>query len=83
MKRPPLWLACAALAAFWSALDTTRRWIEIFLIAPTHEDTRMIYVAAEAGLRFGWSTIYDQSVLRPLSASFPPLTRRSASRERR
>jgi hypothetical protein len=72
MKRPPLWLACAAIAAFWSALDTTRRWIEIFLIAPTHEDTRMIYVAAEAGLRFGWSTIYDQSVLRPLSASFPP-----------
>jgi Glycosyltransferase family 87 len=72
MKRPPLWLACAAIAAFWSALDTTRRWIEIFLIAPTHEDTRMIYVAAEAGLRFGWSRIYDQSVLRPLSASFPP-----------
>ena len=72
MKRPPLWLACAAVAAFWSALDTTRRWIEIFLIAPTHEDTRMIYVAAEAGLRFGWSKIYDQSVLRPLSASFPP-----------
>ena len=72
MKRPPLWLACAAVAAFWSALDTTRRWIEIFLTAPTHEDTRMIYVASEAGLRFGWSKIYDQSVLRPLSASFPP-----------
>ena len=31
----------------------------------------MTYVAAEAGLRYGWSTIYDQAILRSLSAGFP------------
>jgi len=31
----------------------------------------MYYVAAEAGLRYGWSTIYDQAILRSLSTFFP------------
>ena len=35
----------------------------------------MYYVAAQAGLRYGWSTIYDQSILRALSAGFPPNAR--------
>jgi hypothetical protein len=47
-------------------------WIAYFVIrSPVHEDVRMNYVAAEAGLRYGWSTIYDQTVLRALSAGFP------------
>lgn len=32
----------------------------------------MTYVAAQAGLRYGWSSIYDQRTLRALSAAFPP-----------
>jgi hypothetical protein len=47
-------------------------WILWFVFRPVHEDVRMIYVAAEAGLRYGWSTIYDKSVLASLSTSFPP-----------
>src|SRR5207244_6409247 len=40
-----------------------------------HDDVRLYYVAAEAGLRYGWSTIYDQTVLRSVSSSFPEATR--------
>lgn len=75
-RRPPLWLAAAALASFWFALDSIGRWTIVYILTPIHEDARMIYVASEAGLRYGWSTIYDQSVLRSLSASFPPDQRR-------
>jgi hypothetical protein len=31
----------------------------------------MTYVAAEAGLRYGWSSIYNLEILRALSSSFP------------
>jgi hypothetical protein len=37
-----------------------------------HPDFRIFYVAAEAGLRFGWATIYDVATLRSLSKSLPP-----------
>jgi Glycosyltransferase family 87 len=47
-------------------------WIFLFRVMPVHEDVRMTYVAAQAGLRYGWSSIYDQATLRALSASFPP-----------
>jgi Glycosyltransferase family 87 len=70
-RRPPLWLAVAAVASFWAAVDSIGRFTLVYILAPIHEDARMIYVASEAGLRYGWSTIYDQSVLRSLSASFP------------
>jgi hypothetical protein len=48
-------------------------WINMNL--PTsfnHFDVRLYYVAAEAGLRYGWSTIYDQAIQRALSTTFPP-----------
>ena len=38
---------------------------------PIHDDVRYDYVAAEAGLRYGWSRIYDLDLLRTLSAGFP------------
>lgn len=38
---------------------------------PIHEDVRYDYVAAEAGLRYGWSRIYDFATLRMLSEAFP------------
>ncbi|HEY4913396.1 MAG TPA: glycosyltransferase family 87 protein [Candidatus Dormibacteraeota bacterium] len=70
-RRPPLWLAASAVAAAWGALYSVARWIVYFAINPVHEDVRIDYVAAQAGLRYGWSTIYDLATLRALSAGFP------------
>ncbi len=72
-KRPPLWLAASAVAAGWSALYSIGRWILLFTQGPIHQDLRFTYVAAEAGLRYGWSTIYDPATLQALSAPFPLL----------
>ncbi|MHB8588347.1 MAG: glycosyltransferase family 87 protein [Candidatus Dormibacteraceae bacterium] len=69
--RPPLWLASAAVVAAWGALYDIGVWVIQFASQPVHPDFRIFYVAAEAGLRSGWSTIYDLSTLRSLSASFP------------
>jgi hypothetical protein len=71
MRKPPLWLAAAAVASAWMAVYSVGRWILQFATGPVHEDIRLTYVAAEAGIQYGWSTIYEQSVLRELSASFP------------
>ena len=43
----------------------------MFVRFPIHDDVRYDYVAAEAGLRYGWSRIYDLEILRSLSAGFP------------
>jgi hypothetical protein len=68
--RPPLWLAAALVAAGWGAIYDVGRWIAAFVTFPAHEDVRIYYVAAEAGLRYGWSTIYDIPTLRSLSTGF-------------
>jgi hypothetical protein len=69
-SRPPLWLAAAAVAAGWGAVYDIGRWIAAYVTFPAHEDVRIYYVAAQAGLRYGWSTIYDMPTLRALSAGF-------------
>lgn len=69
--RPPLWLAAAAVAAAWAALYDITVWVVLFVRQPVHPDFRIFYVAAEAGIRYGWPSIYDVSVLRKLSSSFP------------
>lgn len=69
--RPPLWLASAAVVAAWGAIYDVGVWFVQFARQPVHPDFRIFYVAAEAGLRYGWSSMYDVSVLRSLSASFP------------
>ena len=74
-RRPPLWLASAAVACAWGALYSAALWIYLFARRPVHEDVRMTYVAAQAGLRYGWSTIYDENVLRSLSQGFPTTDR--------
>ncbi|HEY2598667.1 MAG TPA: glycosyltransferase family 87 protein [Candidatus Dormibacteraeota bacterium] len=71
MKRPPLWLASAALIAGWAAAYDLVTWVILFVRQPIHPDFRIFYVAAEAGLRHGWARIYDLETLRALSASFP------------
>ena len=71
VRRPPLWLAAAAVAAGWGAVYSIGRWIILFAFGPVHQDMRFTYVAAKAGLRYGWSTIYDAATLHSLSTSFP------------
>ena len=70
-SRPPLWLATAAVAAFWAATYDVATWVVQFARQPIHPDFRIFYVAAEAGVRYGWPSIYDLAKLRALSASFP------------
>jgi Glycosyltransferase family 87 len=70
-SRPPLWLAMAAVAAFWAATYDVATWLVQFARQPIHPDFRIFYVAAEAGVRYGWPSIYDLAKLRALSASFP------------
>jgi hypothetical protein len=74
-RRPALWLACAAAASAEGALYSAGRWIYGFVVFPIHEDVRIDYVAAQAGLRFGWSKIYDFATLRQLSLVFPAADR--------
>ncbi len=74
-RRPPLWLAACAVAAGSAAAYGLVLWVVFYSVGPVHVDVRMYYVAAEAGTRFGWSRIYDQDVLRWLSAGFPPNAR--------
>ena len=69
--RPPLWLALAAVVAAWGAIYDVGVWAVQFTAQPVHPDFRIFYVAAEAGVRYGWPTIYDLPTLRALSASFP------------
>jgi hypothetical protein len=64
-------LAAATSAAAWGALYSVARWLFGFITFPIHEDIRYDYVAAEAGLTFGWSRIYDFATLRMLSQTFP------------
>lgn len=71
-SRPPLWLIGAGLASLWWAAHAIAVWILLFTVMPVHEDVRLTYVAAKAGVRYGWSRIYDQSTLHVLSAAFPP-----------
>ena len=69
--RPPLWVASAAVIAAWAAVYDIVVWFIQFARQPVHPDFRIFYVAAEAGLRYGWASMYDVSTLRSLSASFP------------
>ena len=71
-RRPPLWLAAATVAAGWVAAYGVVGWVSLYLQHPVHKDFRIFYVAAEAGLRYGWSSIYDVPTLRALSSAFPP-----------
>ena len=70
-RRPPLALAGATVAAFWGAIYSIGRWVVGYVTIPIHDDVRYDYVAAQAGLRYGWSKIYNLDILRSLSAGFP------------
>lgn len=69
---PPLWLGAATVAAAWVAGFALVGWLVLFVHQPVHKDFRIFYVAAEAGLKYGWASIYDLPTLRSLSGGFPP-----------
>jgi hypothetical protein len=70
--RPPRLLVSAFAASGCAAGYAIETWISRNVTGgPVHYDVRMYYAAAEAGLRYGWSTIYDQAILRSLSSVFP------------
>lgn len=73
-QRPPLLLGAAAVASGWAALYSIAVWVILFASAPVHDDVRHYYVTAEAGLRYGWSTIYNQAELHSVSSSLPGVT---------
>jgi hypothetical protein len=70
-RRPPLWLAAAAMASFWAAVFGVVRLTRTFLDDPFGNDFRVFYAAAKVGLSAGWSHIYDADLLGAASAAFP------------
>lgn len=70
-RLPPLWLAAATVAAAWVAGFGIAGWVLLFVQRPIHSDFRVFYVAGEAGMRHGLSSIYNLSTLRALSSAFP------------
>ena len=74
VSRPPLLLGAAAVAAGWAAVYSIVVWVILFVSAPVHDDVRHYYVTAETGLRYGWSSIYNQTQLHSLSSSLPGVT---------
>ena len=81
-RRPPLWLAAAAVAGGWAALYSIGRWLLLFALGPVHEDVLMYYAAAQVGIRHGWSAIYNQTLfgsVSPAAAEIVDLHRPFAS----
>lgn len=74
-RRPSIWLAAAAVSSAWMALFTVVTWIRQFMVSQAHDDVRLYYVAAQVGLRYGWSRIYDHEALQSVSNAFPEATR--------
>jgi hypothetical protein len=68
-------MGAALVASGWAAVYSCVVWLQEFMTAPMHDDVRLYYVAATAGLRYGWSSIYDQEALRSISSSFPAASR--------
>src|SRR5207253_9141947 len=47
-RRPPLWLAAAAVGCGWAALYNTASWISTYVVrSPAHEDVLMYYTRSE------------------------------------
>ena len=72
-RLPPLWLAGSALAAAIVFLFGVARWIDHFTSQPNAEDYRLHAVAAQIGLTYGWSHIYDIALQKLASAGIGPI----------
>src|SRR6266481_8973962 len=69
ITRPPLWLVAAAVAAFWSAAYDVQQWVGEFVRDAVHVDFATFYIAAEAGVRYGWSSMYTTTTLQSLATT--------------
>ena len=67
--RPPLWLVASVVAAFWSAAYDIQQWVTEFVRSAVHVDFATFYIAAEAGMRYGWSSMYDRATLQALATT--------------
>jgi hypothetical protein len=70
--RPQLRLAVPAVIGLCALALEIPRFISLVMLDPAANDFRLFYVAAEAGLRWGWSHAYDPGLLRQLSLAFGP-----------
>lgn len=71
-RRPPLWLAAAALSAAYTVAFGIVRWVDHFLTAPAAQDLSLHLVAARIGLSYGWSHIYDFDLQKAAAAGLGP-----------
>jgi hypothetical protein len=69
-RLPPLRLAIAAVVAGWALVFEIARLIGLVRHDPAATDFRLFYVAADAGLKWSWSSIYDPNALHLLSERF-------------
>src|SRR5260370_36478961 len=70
IARPPLWLVAAAVAAFWSAAYDVQQWVGEFVRDAVHVDFATFYIASQAGVRYGWSSM-DTTGTPPALATTP------------
>jgi hypothetical protein len=61
---PPLWLAAGAVASFWGAVFSVKRWVDHYRQDQAIDDFRVYYYTAKLGLQQGWDQIYNQVALR-------------------
>lgn len=69
---PPLRLAIAAVIGTWALMFEIPRFIGLVRMDPAANDFRLFYVAAQVGLRWGWSHMYDPDRLHEVSLAFGP-----------
>jgi len=69
---PPLHLAIPAVVGAWAVAFEIPHLIGMIAHDPAASDFRLFYVAAEAGLKFGWPHLYDPAKQQELSLTFSP-----------
>ncbi len=67
-RLPPLPLAIVAVVSVWALVFEVPRFAGLVSANAGANDFRLFYIAAEAGLRWGWSHMYDPHLLDVLSA---------------
>ncbi len=71
-RLPPFRLAIPAVSAAWAVAFEIPHFISMVRTDPANTDFRLFYVAAQAGLRWGWPHMYDPDRLQQLSSTFVP-----------
>jgi hypothetical protein len=69
---PPLHLAIPAVVGAWAIAFEIPHLIGMIAHEPAASDFRLFYVAAEAGLKWGWPHLYDPAQQQELSLTFSP-----------